>query len=158
MQSVRIIKIPQLKAVSSGKITNEKEFDAFDKWWSGIEAKDYITPRDFLWLNEKENYMEWIFAIPLNLSDFGGYEPIDFPGGLYAVATAKTYEADNGEDEKQTKNLIKEWIQNSGCFEASNSGNDTFQRYIMSHVITPKIFKEKMGYHLSDIFVPVVLK
>lgn len=55
MQNIRIIKIPQLKVVSSGAITNMEEFEAFDKWWSEIDVSHYITPRDFMWYNEKEN-------------------------------------------------------------------------------------------------------
>jgi hypothetical protein len=40
----------------------------------------------------------------------------------------------------------------------STSENDPVERYEMCHVVTPKVFKEKKGYHLSDIFVPIVLK
>lgn len=49
MHNIRIINIPELKAVSSGAITSIEELEAFDRWWSAIDVKDYITPRDFMW-------------------------------------------------------------------------------------------------------------
>lgn len=146
MQSIRIIKIPQLKVVSSGAITNMEEFEAFDKWWSEIDVSHYITPRDFMWYNEKEKCMEWVFAVPDNYDNFNRYKLVDFPGGLYAVATSK----DTEEDCNNTKEQIRKWVIESGCFELSTNDNDITTRYTMSHVITPKIFKTKMGYHLTD--------
>ncbi|BCJ97143.1 GyrI-like domain-containing protein [Anaerocolumna chitinilytica] len=152
MQNIRIIKIPQLKVVSSGAITNMEEFEAFDKWWSKIDVSHYITPRDFMWYNEKEKCMEWVFAVPDNYNNFDKYKLIDFPGGLYAVATSK----DTEEDCNNTKEQIRKWVIESGCFELSTTNNDITTRYTMSHVITPKIFNTKMGYHLTDNFVPIV--
>lgn len=154
MENIRIIKIPQLKVVSSGAITNMEEFEAFDKWWSSIDMSQYITPRDFMWYNEKEKYMEWVIAIPNNCNDFGKYQLVDFPGGLYAVATSKDTEEDCNNAEEQ----IRKWVNESGYFELSTKENDTTIRYTMVHVFTPKIFKEKMGYHLSDNFVPIVTR
>ena len=154
MQEIRIIKIPELRVVSSGAITNMKEFEAFDTWWSSINAEHYITPRDFMWYNEKEKFMEWIFAIPENYSDFGDYQLVNFPGGLYAVASSK----DSDEDCNIAQEEVRKWVSDSSYFELSTSENDITVRYTMSHVITPKIFKEKMGYHLSDIFIPIVVK
>ena len=152
MQNIRIIKIPPLKVVSSGAITNMEEFEAFDRWWSVIDVSHYITPRDFMWFNEKEKYMEWVFAVPNNHTNLGDYKLVDFPGGLYAVATSK----DTDEDCNNTKEKIRKWVIESGYFKLSTEENDTTIRYTMAHVLTPKIFKEKMGYHLSDHFVPIV--
>ncbi len=154
MQNIRVINIPPLKVVSSGSITTMEELEAFDKWWSSIDAKHYITPRDFMCFNVKKNYMEWIFAIPEGHTDTGGYELADFPGGLYAVGTSKDSEYDSNE----AKEIIRKWVTDSKCFEVSKNENDPVERYEMCHVTTPKIFKEKMGYHLSDIFVHIVVK
>lgn len=154
MQNVRIIKIPELKVVSSGAISNMEELNKFDSWWSAIDVNNYITPRDFMWYNEKEKYMEWVFAVPDNYKDFDNYNLKDFPGGLYAVTTSK----DNEEDCNNAREQIRKWVLESGCFELSEEKNDIAIRYTMNHVITPKIFKEKMGYHLSDNFVPIVVK
>lgn len=152
MNNIRVIKIPQLKVVSSGPITNMEEFEAFDRWWSAIDVSHYVTPRDFMWYNEKENYMEWVFAVPDNYEISGNYQLVDFPGGLYAVVTSKSSE----EDCNIAKEQIRKWVIESRCFELSTEENDIATRYAMAHVITPKIFEEKMGYHLSDNFVPIV--
>ena len=154
MESIRIIKIPKLKVVSSGAITTPEQFEAFDKWWSAIDVERYITPRDFMWYNEKENYMEWVFAIPDNYRNHGNYQLTDFPGGLYAVTTSK----DREEDSALAKEEIHKWVIESGCFELSTENNEITKRYSMAHIITPKIFKEKMGYHLSDHFIPIVAR
>jgi DNA gyrase inhibitor GyrI len=152
MQNIRIIKVPPLKVVSSGAITNMEELEAFDRWWSAIDMSHYITPRDFMWYNEKEKYMEWVVAVPDNISDFSDYQLVDFPGGLYAVAASKNTD----EDCNAVKDQIRKWVNESGCFKLSTENNDATIRYTMVHVLTPKIFKEKMGYHLSDNFVPIV--
>lgn len=154
MQNIRVINIPPLKVVSSGSITKMEELEAFDKWWSNIDVENYITPRDFMWYNAKKNCMEWIFAIPEGHTDTGGYELVHFVGGLYAVGTSK----DSEDDSNETKEFIRKWITDSNCFELSTNENDPVERYEMCHVSTPKIFKEKMGYHLSDIFIPIVIK
>ncbi|MDF2544239.1 MAG: transcription activator effector binding [Herbinix sp.] len=154
MQNIRIINIPALKVVSSGAITTMEELDSFDQWWSSIDVSSYITPRDFMWYNEEEQYMEWVFAIPEGHNDFGAYKQTNFPGGLYAVATSK----DTEEDCNSTREELRRWIASSGCFELSTRENDVTVRYTMNHVVTPKVFKEKMGYHLSDNFIPIVVR
>ncbi|WP_160687700.1 GyrI-like domain-containing protein [Clostridium sp. C2-6-12] len=152
MENIRIIKIPQLKVVSSGAISTMEQLEAFDSWWSSIDMNHYITPRDFMWYNKKEKYMEWVVAVPENYSDLGNYHSVDFPGGLYAVATSK----DTEEDCNNVKEEIRKWVTDSDCFKLSTDKNDITPRYTMNHVLTPKIFKEKMGYHLCDIFVPIL--
>ena len=140
--------------VKSGLITNMEELTEFDNWWSAIDMKDYITPRDFMYSENDEKGkligMRWLFAIPRGFTDTGKYEVIDFPGGLYAVGTVRQDEFDDKE--------ILQWIKNSQFFEISNNGNDPYRRYILHNVITPRIFKEKIGYHLNDIFVPIEFK
>ena len=149
MENIRVINFPSMKMVSSGPITNAKELDEFDNWWSKIDMKDYITPRDFMYSDENNNCMIWLIAVPRRFADFGKYEVIDFPGGLYAVGTAKD---GNEENMNRVKKMISQWVKDSGCFE------ETSERHGMAHVCTPKIFKEKMGYHLTDFFVPIIAK
>ncbi|CAH1220796.1 hypothetical protein PAECIP111892_04921 [Paenibacillus auburnensis] len=155
MERIRVIEIPPLKVVNSGNLSAMEDFEAFDQWWSSINVRHYITPRDFMWYNDKQRYLEWFFALPEGHEDTGGYEVVDFPGGLYAVAASKDAEEEAIEE---TKASIRSWVEASGCFELSTNENDPAERYVMTHVTTPKIFKEKMGYHLSDIFVPIIAK
>lgn len=146
---IRGIELPKGKAARSGK----SDLDEFDKWWSSIKVEQNIFPRDFMWFNPVLNDFEWLFIIPENLTDTNGYEVFDFPGGLYAVATAI-----DGEDINRVNRLIHQWVDNSDCFEVSNTENDSVVRYDMGHIITPEIFYTKMGYHLMDLYVPIVVK
>ena len=156
METVRVIRIPPLRAVSSGPITCMEQFRKFDDWWSSIRVPNDIYPRDFLWYDEKGKYMEWIFVAPDGFTDCGEYAMVDFPGGLYAVAASKSDNGDDGADDRRTREMIADWVKNSGCFAVANAYNDSVMRYTMTHVITPKVFRVKMGYHLSDIYVPIV--
>lgn len=158
MQNIRVIEIPKMKVVTSGGMRTGEEFGAFCNWWSNIRTEGYITPRDFMWFNEKEGFVEWIFAIPNNCSDFGKYNLIDFSGGLYAVASTIDADDDNGEDKNNTIKMVYEWVNDSGCFEVSSSLNDAKERYTMFHIISPKIFREKKGYSIADVFIPIVVK
>ena len=151
---IRVINIPKMKMVSSGAITNMEEFDAFDNWWSNIDMSNYITPRDFMQFNKQKNCMEWLFAIPNGFTETKGYEIIDFNGGLYAVGTAK----DTEDDCEKVKKEVRDWVLQSSCFELEDYKNKSSERYEMAHVITPKTFKEKCGYHLSDLFIPIIIK
>ena len=103
MENVRVINFPRMKMVKSGLITNMKELDEFDNWWSKIDMSDYITPRDFMYSAKEGNGMIWLIAIPRGFTDTDKYEVIDFPGGLYAVGTAK--DGDKA-DMDRTKNMI----------------------------------------------------
>lgn len=147
MPDIKVIRIPKLKMARSGNT----DLDAFDRWWSSIDIKNYIFSRDFMWYNAGLGYFEWLFAIPEGLTDTNGYEVFDFPGGLYAVGTAI-----DGDDINRVNRLIHKWVDENEFFEVSNSLNDNSERYDMGHIVTPQIFKEKMGYHLMDLFIPIV--
>jgi hypothetical protein len=145
---VRIIQLPRIKMVRSGN----SDLDAFDRWWSAIDAKDKssLFPRDFMWFNKKTNNLEWLYALPEGVKDTGGYDVFDFPGGLYAVAACK----DEGSDIERTNKIIHDWIKRSEFFEE----DETNTRYDMGHIITPKNAKNIMGHHQMDLFVPIVPK
>lgn len=153
--NIRVIKFPKMKMISSGLIRDMKEFDEFDNWWSGIDINNYITPRDFLYFDDDEKCMIWLFAPPENFNNTSKYKFVDFQGGLYAVCTSKD---GDGVDMEQSKTAMRKWIESSECFEESTESNDICKRYELGHVCTPKVFKEKMGYHLMDIFIPIVVK
>ncbi len=152
---IRVINFPAMKMIISDQIRDMKELDEFDRFINGVDVKNYITPRDFMYSDEENGCMMWLFAPPENYNNTSKYETIDFPGGLYAVCSAKD---GDGVDMDNTRTSIKKWIKDSNCFEESNENNDSCKRYTLTHVCTPKIFKEKMGYHLTDFFVPIVVK
>jgi predicted transcriptional regulator YdeE len=98
--------------------------------------------------------LEWLYAFPAGVTDTGGYGVLDFPGGLYAVATCR----DDGEEITSTNRRIHEWVAQSGCCEECSRNADGAARYDMGHVITPPSAKERLGYSQMDLFVPIRYK
>lgn len=152
---IRVINIPAMQMISSGPLQDMETFEEFDNWWSAIDTTDYITPRDFMYFDSSENCMVWLFAPPRNFKNTSKYKYIDFPGGLYAVCASKD---GDGVDMNRVKAAMRKWIKDSGCFEESSLENDSYPRSELGHVCTPNIFKEKMGYHIMDLFIPIVVK
>jgi len=146
MPDIRIIMLPKVKMARSGNT----DLDEFDKWWSSVPVEQSLFPRDFMWYNSRLGCFEWLFTIPENMTDTNGYEVFDFPGGLYAVATAY----DEGEEISRINRLIHKWVDESEEFEVSNSNNDTEERFDMGHIISPMgVSRPQM-----DLFVPIVRK
>lgn len=155
LSDVRVINFPNMKMISSGPLKTMETFEEFDGWWSAVDTKNYITPRDFMYFDENEGCMVWLFAPPENFINTSKYQYVDFPGGLYAVCAARD---GDGVDMEKTRAAMRKWIGGSGCFEESTEKNDSQKRRELGHVCTPKIFEEKMGYNLMDLFIPIVAK
>lgn len=146
MPDVRIIMLPKVKMARSGNT----DLGEFDKWWSSVAVEQSLFPRDFMWYNSKLNCFEWLFTIPENMTDTNGYEVFDFPGGLYAAATAY----DEGEEISRINGLIHKWVDESEEFEVSSSNNDTEERFDMGHIVSPMgVCRPQM-----DLFIPIVRK
>lgn len=150
MPDIKVIHLPQLKMARSGNT----DLDKFDQWWSSVPlpATMRLSPCDFMWYNAKQDCFEWLFAIPEDLKETNGYDIFDFPGGLYAVATAI-----DSDDVGRVNALIHKWVDENEHFAVSNSENDPYERYDMGHIVTPEVFREKMGYHLMELFIPIVV-
>ena len=79
---VRVMHFLAMRMISSGPLQSMEEFDAFDRWWSAIDTKEYITSRDFLYYDGDGRCFVWLFAPPREFNNTSGYECVDFPGGL----------------------------------------------------------------------------
>lgn len=146
MPDIRIMMLPKVKMARSGNT----DLGEFDQWWSSVSVEQSLFPRDFMWYNPKLDCFEWLFAIPENMNDTNGYEVFDFPGGLYAVATAN----DEGEEISRVNGLIHKWVDESEEYEVSSSSNDISERYDMGHIVSPAgVFPPQM-----DLFIPIVRK
>lgn len=82
------------------------------------------------------------------MTDTGGYDVVDFPGGLYAVAVSIDEDDEDGE---RVYAAIKDWTRESGVFALDERPG----HYTMFHVITPDEAYEAMGYRQLDILVPI---
>lgn len=153
----RIIYLPPFKAASSGV---DKNFDfsstgilgKFDKYFSAIKPsdRDNFMPRDFLYYDEQQQGMVWIWALSEGMSD-GGNTLFDFEGGYYL-----TYAYKDGDDETNAK-LYKEamkYIENSEILELDIRPN----HYSMGHIITPAEIIKAQGWAQMETFIPIRLK
>jgi RNA polymerase sigma factor (sigma-70 family) len=145
--AIRIVNIPPLKMVRSGR----SDLKEFDKWWSAISAQDKysITPRDYMWGSPDTGKEEWVYALPPGVSATGGYDALDFPGGLYAVTSCRE------DDVGQAYDYALDWVRRSGLFALDDGGPD---RYSMVHVITPQVVRQRTGINQMDLFIPVAVK
>lgn len=150
-----------MKVVTSGPIRTQEAFEAFNKWFSEYHESlaCELTPRDFMWYNEREKATEWIYALPEKAqeSDCGGYEVKTFCFGLYAVAVCKDADLDNATDWMETQQEIKEWVKDSKLFMLHENGPNNEERYNMFHIVTPGWLQQK-GFCLENLYVPICMK
>ena len=153
----RIISLPAFKAASSGvdqafDFSPEGILGKFDLYFSAIEPdqRDMFMPRDFLYFDEANQGMVWIWALTEGMDD-GGYEVIDFEGGNYL-----TYFYQDGDDEANGilyQEALK-YIEESEFLELDVRPN----HYAMGHVITPAEIIKVQGWAQMETFIPVKLK
>ncbi|MDW2800640.1 hypothetical protein RZO55_24020 [Clostridium boliviensis] len=153
----RIISLPPFKAASSGidkyfDFSSEGVLGKFDKYFSAIQVsdRDNFLPRDFLYYDEQQKGMVWIWALSEDMDD-GGNEVIHFDGGYYL-----TYAYKDGDEETNGK-LYKEalvYIDSSEFFELDIRPN----HYAMGHIITPAEIIKAQGWAQMETFIPIRLK
>ncbi|MDR0300977.1 MAG: hypothetical protein LBI04_01535 [Treponema sp.] len=155
LNGLRIIEIPDFRAVSSGSQPFDKLFadDGFDKWMTKnkhLWRDCFYADHDFMW-HEKEEEATWIWAVKDNVTaaECTPYELIDFKGGMYAVATAD--ENDN-EDLNAVVGDMQKWIADSSIFEM-----DVPPRYGMGHMVGVDLTKA-LGWAQQEIFLPIKYK
>jgi len=145
--------------VSSGHADGVDPFAAggklslFNRWWSQIDSErtEKFYPRDFLWYDREARKLVWYYALPDGMEDTGGYQVVDFEGGMYVAHISTNGDEADGE---QVYRDIKKWVAESGCFELDERPG----HYDLCHVTTPKAAQEAMGYSQLDIYVPIKVK
>ena len=161
MQNIRIIEIPPMKAVYSGPLSDSGKFDAFNKWFSDYHAdlKNELYPRDFMQYNERLGVREWFYAPPAGAdeADVGGFDIVDLPHGLYAVAACLDADLDRAADWLDTYNKLKEWAENNDKFTIHRNGKGKPERYAMFHIVSPGSLMTQ-GISIEDLYMPIELK
>lgn len=121
LQNMRAIEIPKFRAVSSGPDTLDNLF-AENGFFSWLESHAQIIKRqifdsaDFMWHEDNDiTKTVWIWAVndDVTQADTAPYEIMEFPGGMFLVATAD--EKDNA-DLNETVNCMVNWINSSKVF------------------------------------------
>lgn len=143
MEAVRIYELPKCKMVSSKcAMFGEGPLEAFDAWFSTFPRE--IFPRDFLWFDDARGGFVWYYLYREGMAVPESFEAVDFPGGLYAVATDI-----DGESNENAISAIKGFIADKGCFAEDPS------RPYMGNVITPPAARLALGYDQMDYYVPI---
>ncbi len=143
MENVRIYEIPACKMVSSQcGMFGDGKLEKFDNWFSSLPRT--MFPKDFLWFDSKREGFVWYYLYNKELSIPEDFELVDFPGGLYAVASGI-----DGQDSSDVINAIKNFIMEKGCFEEDSS------REYLGNIPTPPSAAKAMGYNQMDYYVPI---
>lgn len=156
MERFRIIELPSCKMVSSGCSAEKDPFapggllNRFGSWWSEVdrERKDRFFPRDFMWYDREKKGLVWYYAVSGDLAGTGGFEIVDYEGGLYASAVARDGDDLDGQN---VYSAIKQWVKDGGCFQLDERPG----HYDMFHIITSGSARAVLGYHQLEIFVPI---
>ena len=144
MQYVRIYEMPACKMVSSGTgMFGEGSFQLFDEWLSS--QKRGLFPKDFLFGTE-EGFV-WLYLYEDGMDVPGEFEIIDFPGGLYAVAT----DIDQKTDKKLMDTEIDKFLNENGL-------ERDVSRSELGNIITSPLAKEILGYEQMDYYIPIKAK
>lgn len=145
MQAIRIYEMPDCKMVSSGiGMFEEGKFDRFERWFSAQPRG--LFPRDFLFSDEGPDGsgFHWLFMYEEGMDVPEEFEIIDFPGGLYAVAT----DIDQKTDAAAMGKEVDAFLAASG-FERDES------RKMLGNIITPPIAQQILGYMQMDYYTPI---
>ena len=121
LQNMRAIEIKKFRAVSSGWITNAEVygFYAWVKQNQHLLVHHMYEPTEFMYHDDiKADVIKntVVLAIKDNITekDTAPYEIVDFPGGMFLVATADELNAD---DINETVSCMHKWIKDGGVFE-----------------------------------------
>ncbi len=143
MENVRIYEIPPCQMVSSQcGMFGDGKLERFDEWMSALPRT--MFPRDFLWMDAERGGFVWYYIYEEGMDIPADLRIVDFPGGLYAVATDV-----DGQDNAQAMSAIDAFLSQHPCFELDNS------RQQLGNVITPPSAAEAMGYFQMDYYVPI---
>lgn len=144
MENVRIIEMPDCKMVTSGPgMFGEERFDRFGEWMSGQPRGLYSS--DFLGESSVPGKFEWFYLYKEGM-DTGGFEVVDFRGGLYAVVAGIDAQSNAGEMAAVDALVAR------GGFEYDRS------RPQLGNILNTPKGKRGLGYNQMDYFVPVKLK
>ena len=160
LQNMRGIEIRTFRAISSGAMTLREIFgeNGFDSWVNErrhLLKEHMYEPTAFLWHEDKNITWESgrnIFICAINddvtEADTAPYDIIQFPGGIYLVATG---DESNHDDLEETIRCMMTWIQNSDTFEYGD-----FPKSGMCNMPNPGgVFDKGLGIAQQQIYLPL---
>ena len=136
--------MPDCKMVSSGiGMFGDETFNRFEAWVA--LQKRSLFPKDFLYW--KEAGFQWLYILEDGMRVPPEFEIIDFPGGLYAVATDI--------DQKTNMELMTAEMDK---FLRENGFTHDESRPQLGNIITSPLAHEIMGYEQMDYYTPIKAK
>lgn len=160
LHNMRGIEIKKFRAVSSGLKTLSELFgdNGFNIWIDEhrhLLKEHMYEPTDFLWHEDEKITWDsgrniFILAIKdeVTEADVAPYEIIEFPGGIFLVATGN--ENDN-DDLEETISCMFTWINNSDVFEYGD-----FPKSGMCNMPNPDgVFDKSLGIAQQQIYLPL---
>lgn len=158
MQNIRIVELPKPRAVYSGPLTDEEAFEQFNRWFTDYHGAltCELFPRDFMWYNERLGAQEWFYVLPQGAQEreIPGYEIVDFPGGLFAVASCLDADLDQAADWMQTRETLLRWAAESDRFRPYENAPGKPERYPMFHIVSPGRLIPT-GISIEDLYLPI---
>ncbi len=157
LKNMRLVEIPRFRAVSSGEHTldeifgRESSFQAWLKAHGHLLRKHLFEPCDFLWHEDRDiDRSVWILAIQDDVTekDIAPYEIMEFPGGMFLVATG---DENDCADLEETVSGMYAWIDGSDVFEYGD-----FPISGMCNMPNPDGAMDKaLGIAQQQIFLPL---
>ncbi len=152
---ILIVEMPPCRMVTSG-LADEDELNRFDAMWMrlGSRIADKINPRDFMYYDEEQKKSVWLYMLEdwMTKSDTEGYEIITFGGGLFAAATADSWEF--SEYQRVHRGIVA-WLARQEHLEL----DETSTRHMLYHFAGPHSAQMKeWNYGKVRYFVPIKLK
>ena len=163
LHNMRGIEIQKFRAVASGPLTLKELFgeNGFTVWVNQhrhLLKGHMYEPTDFLWHEDEK--ITWengrsIFILAINDAvteeDVAPYEIIEFPGGIFLVATGDESDSD---DLEETISCMMSWINSSEIFEYGD-----FPKSGMCNMPNPDgVFDTSLGIAQQQIYLPLKLR
>ena len=149
MQPIRIYDMPPCKmVVSPVGMFGEMALDDFDAWMSAQPRR--MFPRDFLTWDESDPAhpgFRWYYMYEEGMALPEGAAVVDFPGGMYAVATGIDQQTDKPAMDAQ----VAEFLRIHGLMLDSS-------RSELGNIITSPAVQAILGYEQMDYYYPVRAK
>lgn len=143
MENVRVYEIPACKMVSSPcAMFGEGKLEAFADWFDQFERSAF--PKDYLFFDAAQGGFTWYYIHDAGMSVPEAFDIVEFPGGLYAVATDV-----DGQSDEPARSAIRAFLERNPCFEPDPN------REPLGNIITPPSASRAMGYNQMDYYTPI---
>ena len=160
LKNMRVIEIPKFRAVSSGAKPLDELFEkenssgAWVNMNNDLLIEHIFEPQDLLWHEDCNiDRSVWIFPVRADVTqaDVAPYEIIEFPGGIFLVATGDESDED---DLNETVADMYKWIEENGVFEYGD-----FPKSGMCNMPNPDGAADKaLNIAQQQIFLPLKLR